>query len=115
VTGCHTYTQICLAEVADHGKVRVTLISGERETLRDPWVDGGSIKAYTSESVRNLGPKVQTTSTVAFPVDRIAKLEAKGTNEVGTVFAVLGIVVVVGAAVVAIACSNTSGQCFNVY
>lgn len=106
VTACTSYKQIELVEVADHGKVRVTFTDGERETLRDPWVDGDSIKAYTSESVGNLGPQVQTTSPVALPVDQIAKLEAKGTDEVGTVFAVLGVLVVVGAVTFWVACHD---------
>lgn len=105
VTGCSSYRQIEVGEVSDHGKVRVTLADGERETLRDPWIDGDSIKAYASESA----------GTVAFPLNQVTELGAVGTNEAGTVFLVLGIVIVVGAALVAIGCNNTSGQCFNVY
>jgi hypothetical protein len=115
VTACTSYKQIEVGEVSHHGKVRVTLTDGERETLRDPWVDGDSIKAYTSESVGNLGPQQRVTDILAIPLDQVAELGAVSTDEVGTVFTVLGILVVAGALMVAVGCNNTSGQCFNVY
>jgi hypothetical protein len=114
VTACTSYTQIGIGDVADHGKVRVTFTDGERETLDNPWVDGDSIKAYTSESVgKPLGIHQQrVTDTVAFPLDQVAELGAVGTNEVGTVFLVLGSVVVLTAVALALICPTTT--CFNV-
>ena len=112
LTACTSYKQIEVGEVSHHGKVRVTLTDGERETLHDPWVDGDSIKAYTSETVGNLGALARVEHTVAFPLDQVAELGAVGTNEVGTVFAVLGIVVVVTAVALALICPTTT--CFNV-
>ena len=113
VTGCTTYTQIEFSEVSHHGKVRVTFADGEHETLRDPWVDGDSIKAYTSESVGDLGALARVEhSTVAFPLNQVAELGAVGANEVGTVFMVLGIAVVLTAVALALICPTTT--CFNV-
>jgi len=115
VTACTSYKQIEVGEVTHHGKVRVTLTDGERETLHDPWVEGDSIKAYTSETVGRIGVQQRVDYVVAIPLDQVAELGAVGTNEVGTVFLVLGIVVVVGSALIYIGCSNNSGDCFNVY
>ena len=86
LTGCTSYTQIGLGEIAAHGKVRVTLTGGERETIREPRVEADSIKG----------------SEAAFAVTEVAKLEAVGTDEVTTVLAVF-----VGVAVVAYAVSCT--------
>ena len=92
LTACTSYKQIEVGEVSHHAKVRVTFTDGERETLRDPWVDGDSIKAYTSESVGDLGPlRQRVTSTVSFPLNQVAELGAVSKDEVGTVFTVLGI------------------------
>jgi len=91
VTACTSYTQIGIGEVADHGNVRVTLTNGEHETLHDPWVEGDSIKARTSETVGNLGALARVDHTVAFPFAQVVALEAVGTDEVGTIFTVLGI------------------------
>jgi len=90
LTGCTSWNQIGLSEVADHGKVRVTLTDGEQETVYDPWVEADSIKGH-----RHI-------ETLAVSVDRVAELESHSTNEVGTVFAVLGallgVILVVGLA-----------------
>jgi len=91
LTGCSTYTQIGIGEVADHGKVRVTLTDGERQTIRAPWVEGDSIKGHTGESAGNLGALARVDHTVAFRFDRVVALEAVGADEVGTIFTVLGI------------------------
>ena len=96
VTACSSYSQIQLSEVADHGKVRVTLIDGERETIHDPWVDADSIKGDD-------GPPRRRAQSI--PLDQVAGVEAVGTNEVGTVFTVLGVGVLMFAAVVAIDCA----------
>ena len=62
VTGCQSYKQIELSEVADHGKVRVTLTDGERETVADPRVEADSIKGKDS---------------AAIPLNQVAEVEAK--------------------------------------
>ena len=62
VTGCTSYKQIELSEVADHGKVRVTLTDGERETVADPRVEADSIKGKDS---------------AAIPLNQVAEVEAK--------------------------------------
>ena len=100
LSGCTSYRQIEVGEVSHHAKVRVTFTDGERETLDNPWVDGDSIKSYTSESVgKPLGIHQQrVTDTVAFPLDQVAELGAVGTDEVGTVFLTFGILVVLAAA-----------------
>ena len=109
LTACTSYRQIEIGEVADHGNVRVTLTNGERETLHDPWVEGDSIKARTSETVGNLGALARVDHTVAIPLDQVAELGAVGSNELGTVFLTFGILVVVGAVIgyLAISTSDT--------
>ena len=97
VTACSSYSVIPVGDVSDHGRVRVTLLDGERETIHDPWVQGDSIRSKDAESI---------------PLDQIAGVETVGTDEVGTVFMVLGIAVVLAAAIVAIACSGQS-DCFD--
>lgn len=86
VTACTSYKQIQIGEVADHGKVRVTLADGERETLHGPWVDADSIKGR----IRAGRPSPQLVDR-AIPLDQVAELGAPGTNVAGTVtLAVLG-------------------------
>ncbi len=90
LTACSSYSQIGLAEVADHGKVRVTLTDGERETVRDPWIEADSIRGREA----------------VFALDQVTKLEAVGTNVAGTVFTVFGAVVLAGAIFAFIWCST---------
>jgi len=105
VTACTSYTQIELAEVADHGKVRVTLTDGERATIRESRVEADSIKGL-AEKNKALGVN-QDRAPWAIPLDQVAALEAVGTDEVATVFTVLGVVVLVGA-VLLTACLGSS-------
>jgi len=79
VTGCTSWTQIGVSEVADHGKVRVTLTDGEQETVYDPWVEADSLKGH------------QHIETLAIPLDRVASLESHSTNEVGTIALAVGV------------------------
>jgi hypothetical protein len=94
VPACTNYKVIPVSEAPEHGKVRVTLTDGERETLREPWIDGDSIKAYTNESVGNLGPQQRAEDAqdvVVIPLDQVTEVEAKGTDVAATVIlAVLG-------------------------
>jgi hypothetical protein len=62
LTACTSYKQIELSEVADYGKVRVTLTGGERETFADPRVEADSIKGKDA---------------AAIPLDQVAEVEAK--------------------------------------
>ena len=91
VTACTSYKQIEIGEVADHTKVRVTLTDGERETIHEPWVEANSIRSTYSQSI---------------PLDQVAGLEAIGTNEIGTVFLVLGATALVVVIVCAFACDT---------
>jgi len=84
VTACTSYKQIQLGEIADYGKVRVTTTIGERQTIREPRVEADSIRGKDA---------------YAIPLDQIAEFEAVSTDEVGTVFTVLGVVVLAGAVV----------------
>jgi len=113
VTACTSYKQIGVGEVADHGTVRVTFTDGERETLHDPWVEGDSIKARTGETVGDLGALARVDyTTVAFPLDQVAELGAVGTDEVGSVFTVLGVLVLIFAIFVVVVCSDS--ECFSI-
>jgi len=77
LTACTSYKQIEIGEVAEYGKVRVTLTEGQRETIREPRVESDTIRGREA----------------VFALDQVASLEAVGVDEVGTVFTVLGIVV----------------------
>ena len=85
VTGCTSYRQIEIGEVADHGKVRVTLADGERETLHDPRVDRDSIRG-------NVGSRHDAE---AIPLEQVVLVESRSTDVAGTVFIALGISVLV--------------------
>jgi hypothetical protein len=87
VTACTSYTQIQLDEVADHGKVRVTTVDGERETVHSPRVEADSIRGHVNEGV---GQAARTIS-----VDQVAKVETTESNTVGTVLLVVGSLAVV--------------------
>ena len=93
VTGCHSYKQISIGELRDHTTVRVTLTNGEREEVYYPGVVAGLIRGETDDGF------------VAFFPESVAKIEAVGTDEVGTVFVALGVAVLALGVVVAIACA----------
>ncbi len=105
VTGCQTYTQIEIGEVADHGKVRVTKTDGERETLRAPRVEADSIKGLG----KKVGVGISDRLPLAIPLDSVHELEAVGTNAAGTVLFVIGVVVGSVVAIWAIGCA-ASGE-----
>jgi len=91
VSACTTYTQIGLNEVADHEKIRVTTSDGERDIIRDPRVDGDSIKGHLQQERR-----VIINPLWSMPVDHVAELEAVGTSASGLKV----VAIVVGAALV---------------
>jgi len=95
--GCTSWTPIGVSELADHGKVRVTLINGDRESVYDPWVEADSIKGH-----RHI-------ETLAFPVDEVAKLESHSTDEVGTALVVLGGILAAVAIAGLIDCASNGG------
>ena len=102
VTACTSYKQIEVGEVSHHGKVRVTLTDGERETLHDPWVEGDSIRAHEKpEYERDYYDPI-----AVIPLDQVSTLEAVGTNEVGTVLVIVGVVAVVFVGIAAIALAD---------
>ena len=82
VTGCTSYKQIQVADVADHGNVRVTTIDGQRETFHNPRVEADSIKGHVNEGVE------QVARTIS--VDQVIELEVVGSNTAGTVLIVIG-------------------------
>lgn len=98
VTGCTSYTQIQLDKVADHGKVRVTTIDGERETVHSPRVEADSIKGQVNQGVEHVARTI--------PVDQVVELEAVGTNTGATVLLVVGSLAVVFFAVALAACGG---------
>jgi len=103
VTGCSTYTQIELAEVADHGKVRVTMTDRERDLLYDPEIVTDSIRGYEKpEGKRRYNDRI-----VVLPLDEMSTLEsvyADGNKTAGVIgYVILGTAVVL-VAVALIAC-----------
>ena len=110
MTGCSSYRQIEIGEVADHGKVRVTLTDGERETLHDPYVEADSItglvKVTTDAHAGRLGPQSNVDSEVSIPLDQVSEL-AVGSN---TVVPVLALVGALGVFIVLAAVVNCAGD-----
>ena len=102
VTACSSYSQIELGEVADHGKVRVTLTDGERETIHDPSVVTDTIRGH----VKSRYEREYSDPIVVIPLDQVSTLEAVGTNEVGTVLVIVGVVAVVFVGIAAIALAD---------
>jgi hypothetical protein len=100
--GCTSYRQIEPSEVADHGQVRVTTTAGYRQTVRDPWVEADSIRAHEKpEYERDYYDPI-----AVIPLDQVATLEAVGTNEVGTVLVIVGVVALVFVGIAAIALAD---------
>ena len=89
VTGCSSYKQIQIGDVADHSKVRVTLTGGERFRLYDPIVGVDSITGHEKpEGKRYAGDRI-----IANPLDQISTVEAISANPRGTSLVILGVVV----------------------
>ena len=87
-TGCTSYKQIELGEVADYGKVRVTRTDGARETLYDPEIVTDSIRAHEKpEYERDYYDPI-----VVVPMNQVGELEAVGSSAK----ALIGIGVLVG-------------------
>ena len=82
LNGC-TYTQIELADIGEHGKVRVETAAGEAMTLHEPWVEADSIKGRDGEAIA---------------ISDVTELEAVGTSSMVWAFP-LGVAVVAGALV----------------
>jgi hypothetical protein len=94
-----TYKQIELSEVADHGKVRVTMTDGERATIRDPRVEADSIKGQGAEAI---------------PLDQVVEVEAKKKDLASTLVLVgvgVAIVTVVTLRVVECATNSYGSEC----
>ncbi len=87
LTGCTSYQQIKLGEVADHANVRVTRSAGDRWTIYFPRVEADSIKGSNSPSI---------------PLDQLAKVEVKKADTGATVALVMGVLVVAGGVALAI-------------
>ncbi|MGB5675358.1 MAG: hypothetical protein WBO43_12505, partial [Gemmatimonadota bacterium] len=71
-----------LAEVADHGKVRVTFSDGERIVSKDVAVEGDSISYW---STRPAPHRTTRTARVASPLEQVVEVEAVGTGS-GPIF-----------------------------
>jgi hypothetical protein len=100
VTGCSSYKQIELGEVADHEKVRVTFADGERVVLQDVTVEGDSIHHWEKAEQ----PAQYAAVRVASPLDQVVEVEAEGMGSGGLI-----VLIVVGALalVVIVSCATT--------
>ena len=99
VTGCTSYKQIQLSEVADYGKVRVTQIDGERETFSEPRVEADSIKGK---------------DVAAIPLHQVAEVEAKKKDLASTLVLVgvrVAIVTIITLRVVECATNSYGSEC----
>lgn len=102
LAGCTSYKQIEAGQVSDHGKVRVTLTNGQRETVLDARIEADTLKGRIKEGIQR-----PEWIAHAISLDRVAELEAVGTNVGGTVLTVLGISMVLLAAIGAAACAGS--------
>jgi hypothetical protein len=98
VTGCTSYKQIQLAEVADHGEVRVTTIDGERATVHDPRVEADSIKGHVNEGAEQFERTISA--------GEVLKVEVAAPNTVGTVLIVIGSLAAIVFVVAAVQCNG---------
>lgn len=83
MTGCTYYTQIGIGEVADHGKVRVTLADSSSVGMFSPHLEDGSL---VGNSIAN------RSRSITVPLDEIAHIEAQRTDGTKTALLVVGIV-----------------------
>ncbi len=72
LTGCTTYNQIELGELVDHGKVRVTLIDGQRQTILDPVIEADSIRGRENVARSNR----HEVTPLVIPLSQVSTLEA---------------------------------------
>ena len=99
VTGCTSYKQIQLSEVADYEKVRVTRTDGEREIFSDPRVEADSIKGK---------------DVAAIPLHQVAEVEAKKKDLASTLVLVgvgVAIVTIITLRVVECATNSYGSEC----
>ena len=100
LTGCTSYRQIELAQVADYGKVRVTFADGERVVVPQDAFVADSLYVWKEAKPGAHYGKVQ----VWYPLEQVTLVEARhgdAAKTVGLVLLVLGGMV----AVVAIGCA----------
>jgi len=83
VTACTSYKQIGIGEVADHGKVRVTLADSSSVGMFSPHLEDGSL---VGNSIAN------RSRSITVPLDEIAHIEAQRTDGTKTTLLVVGIV-----------------------
>ncbi len=101
LTSCTSYKQIQIADVVDHGKVRVTTTDGERATVHDPRLEADSIKGQVNEGVEHAEWIARS-----IPVDQVIELEAVGTNTAGTALLVVGSLAVIFFVVAVVTCNG---------
>jgi len=77
VTACYNYDRITPGEVGHYGKVRVWMVSGEREVIHEPRLEGDSIKGKDAAAVS---------------LFQVAGIEAMDLNVEGTVLVVGAVV-----------------------
>jgi hypothetical protein len=97
LTGCTSYRVIPVGEAPEHGKVRVTSVSVGSTELRNPRVEADSLKGRVGNY------------DYTIPLAGVSAVEAIGTDEVGTVFTVLGLLAL-GIVVAAIAVQPDFGM-----
>ncbi len=101
VTGCSSYSQIELGEVADHGKVRVTLTDGAQRDIYRATVEADSLKGRLDS---------EDTAVHGIPLDQVSVVEVGGSDAAKTFLVVLG--VTVGALLAAAAIYSASCESF---
>lgn len=89
LTGCTSYSQIELGEVAHHGKTRVTLDDGRQFVIAHPQIEADSLVGLNDESWR--GSTKVYTDTVRVALEQVETLEASHTSAAKTVALVVGI------------------------
>lgn len=108
VTGCSSYQQIQIADVADHSKVRVTLTGGDRFRLYDPIVGADSITGHEKPE----GRRYASDRIIANPLDQVSMVEAISANPGGTSLVILGVVVGTMAIIYTVHCVTEESRGF---
>ena len=98
-----------------YNRMRVDLVDGPVLYLRNPWFGGDTLYGRTEVKIHNYqnsGPyvKYEKGDTVAIPIERISKLEARRLSGTKTMLYVVGVGLTVAVVIAAIAAANKNND-----
>ena len=101
VTGCTSYKQIELSEVADYGEVRVTLTDGAQRDFYRATAEADSLKGRLD---------TEGTAVYGIPLDQVSTVEVGRISAGKTIGLVFGVTLGVIVAAYAISCASDPDQ-----